>query len=81
MRYASIRKMDISNGEGLGVALFVQGCHFHCKNCFNQMTWDFKYGKEFNQEVEDLIIDYLKPEHIKKLRNYCISYQSPNIQG
>ena len=33
MRYASIRKMDISNGEGLGVALFVQGCHFHCKNC------------------------------------------------
>ena len=36
MRYASIRKMDISNGEGLGVALFVQGCHFHCKNCFNK---------------------------------------------
>mgnify|MGYP000996990539 FL=1 len=67
MRYASIRKMDISNGEGLGVALFVQGCHFHCKNCFNQMTWDFKYGKEFTKEVEDLIIDYLKPEHITGL--------------
>ena len=46
MRYASIRKMDISNGEGLGVALFVQGCHFHCKNCFNKETWDFNGGKE-----------------------------------
>ena len=67
MRYASIRSMDISNGEGVGVSLFVQGCRFHCKNCFNQMTWDFKYGKEFTKEVEDLIIDYLKPEHITGL--------------
>ena len=49
------------------VSLFVSGCTHHCKNCFNQMTWDFKYGKEFNQEVEDLIIDYLKPEHITGL--------------
>ena len=31
------------------------------------MTWDFKYGKEFTKEVEDLIIDYLKPEHITGL--------------
>ena len=49
------------------ISLFVSGCTHHCKNCFNQMTWDFKYGKEFNQEVEDLIIDYLKPEHITGL--------------
>ena len=46
MRYTSIRKMDISNGEGLGVALFVQGCHFHCKNCFNKETWDFNGGNK-----------------------------------
>ena len=31
------------------------------------MTWDSKYGKEFTKEVEDLIIDYLKPEHITGL--------------
>lgn len=46
MKYAAIRKMDISNGEGLGVSLFVQGCHFHCKNCFNKETWDFDGGNE-----------------------------------
>ena len=34
MKYSQIRSMDISNGEGVGVALFVQGCHFHCNNCF-----------------------------------------------
>ena len=47
MRYAQIRSMDISNGEGVGVSLFVQGCPFHCKNCFNSETWDFNGGKEF----------------------------------
>ena len=60
MNYAEIKNFDIANGLGVRVSLFVSGCTHHCKNCFNQMTWDFKYGKEFNQEVEDLIIDYLE---------------------
>ena len=45
MNYAQMRSMDISNGEGIGVSLFVQGCDFHCKNCFNSETWDFSKGK------------------------------------
>ena len=60
IRYASIREMDISNGEGIGVALFVQGCHFHCYNCFNQETWDFKKGKEWTQETENKFIELCK---------------------
>ncbi len=57
MRYAQIRELDISNGEGVGVALFVQGCHFHCQNCFNPDTWDFNGGKEWTNEAK---IDFLK---------------------
>ena len=60
MNYAEIKNFDIANGLGVRVSLFVSGCTHHCKNCFNQMTWDFKYGKEFTKEVEDLIIDYLR---------------------
>lgn len=52
MRYASIRELDISNGYGVGVSFFTQGCHFHCKNCFNQQTWDFDGGKEYTNETE-----------------------------
>lgn len=52
MRYAQIREMDVSNGEGVGVALFVQGCRFHCKNCFNPDTWNFDEGKEWTSEKE-----------------------------
>lgn len=66
MRYASIRKMDISNGEGLGVALFVQGCHFHCKNCFNKETWDFNGGNKLTfKEIEELLYQLSKPQYTR----------------
>ena len=59
--------MDISNGEGVGVALFVQGCHFHCYNCFNPDTWDFNGGKEWTQEIEDKLIELANKPYIKRL--------------
>lgn len=67
MRYAQIRKMDISNGEGIGISLFVQGCHFHCKNCFNQETWDFKGGKEWTPAVEEGFIKLAGKPYIKRI--------------
>lgn len=67
MRYTQIRKMDISNGKSIGVSLFTQGCPYHCKNCFNPETWDFDDGKEWTQETENLIIELLKPDYIKRL--------------
>ena len=67
MRYASIRELDISNGEGVGVALFVQGCHFHCTNCFNTETWDFNGGKDWTPEVEDKFIELASRPYIKRI--------------
>ena len=69
MRYAQVRSMDISNGEGIGVSLFVQGCPFnpHCTNCFNPDTWDFSGGKEWTPEVEDKLIELANRPYIKRL--------------
>ena len=67
MRYASIRDLDISNGNDVGVALFVQGCHFHCKNCFNQDTWRFDGGKEFTEEVMDKFLKLVNRDFIKRV--------------
>ena len=67
MHYATIKKNDIANGTGVRVSLFVSGCTHHCKNCFNPETWNFNYGKPFTKEVEDEIIEALKPDYIKGL--------------
>lgn len=67
MRYAQIRECDISNGEGVGVALFVQGCHFHCKNCFNSETWDFNGGKEWTKEVENKFLELIEKPYIRRI--------------
>ena len=67
MRYASIRDLDISNGNDIGVALFVQGCHFHCKNCFNKSTWDFDGGKEFTKETCDKFMKLVNRPFIKRV--------------
>nr|DAW87636.1 MAG TPA: anaerobic ribonucleoside-triphosphate reductase activating protein [Bacteriophage sp.] len=53
MRYATIRNMDISNGDGIRVALFLQGCSHHCKGCFNESTWDFNGGRELTKNIEN----------------------------
>ena len=67
MRYNQIRECDIANGEGIGVALFVQGCRFACKNCFNPDTWDFNGGKEWTQDTEDKLIELANKPYIKRL--------------
>ena len=67
MNYASIREMDISNGESIGVALFVQGCHFHCKNCFNSETWDFNDGKEWTEDIKNKFLKLIDKPYINRI--------------
>ena len=67
MRYNKIRKMDISNGKGVRVSLFVQGCTFNCKNCFNPETHDFNGGKEFTDETITHILDLCQNENVEGL--------------
>ena len=67
MNYAEIKKVDIANGPGVRVSLFVSGCRNHCKGCFNPETWDFDYGRPFTRETEDEIIEALRPSWIQGL--------------
>ena len=67
MRYNLIRKMDISDGPGVRVSIFMQGCEFHCKNCFNPETWSFDGGQEFTDDTINEVIELGKPDHIKGL--------------
>ena len=67
MNYCNIKPRDIADGVGVRVTLFVSGCRNHCKNCFQPETWDFNYGEPFSKEVEDRIIEELRPDFIDGL--------------
>ncbi len=64
MHYATIKWTDIANGEGVRISLFVSGCTHHCKNCFNQVAWDFHYGSAFDEEIQEKILKELKSDYL-----------------
>lgn len=67
MNYATIKPVDIANGPGVRVSLFVSGCTHHCKDCFNEEAWDFHFGNAFTEETQETIIGYLDHDYIEGL--------------
>ena len=67
MNYATIKWTDIANGVGVRVSLFVSGCTHRCKNCFNEVAWDFNYGEPFDESVQEKIRKQLRAPFIDGL--------------
>ena len=67
MNYADIKEIDIQDGDGVRVSIYVSGCHFHCKECHNPEAWDFNYGKEFTEKEIDYIIEKMDNDYISGL--------------
>ena len=81
MNYGNIKNLDIANGEGIRVSLFVSGCTHHCKNCFNPETWDFAYGKPFTEETENEILKLLEPDFVQGITLLGGEPMDPHNQG
>ncbi len=64
MNYATIKWTDIANGQGVRISLFVSGCTHRCKNCFNEVAWDFSYGNLFDEEIQEKILSELASDYI-----------------
>ena len=67
MHYAEIKTCDIANGPGVRTSLFVSGCTHRCKGCFNEIAWDFNYGRDFTDDTIKEIIDSLAPDYVTGL--------------
>ena len=65
MNYATIKELDVANGTGVRVSLFVSGCTHHCPECFNSEAWDFNYGSEYTEETEEKIMKLLSRGYIE----------------
>lgn len=67
MNYASIKPVDVANGTGVRVSLFVSGCTHRCKGCFNSEAWDFDYGDLYTDETQKYILSCLDKTYIRGL--------------
>ena len=67
MYYADIKKVDVANGPGVRVSLFVSGCSHRCEGCFNPETWSFDFGVPFGETEMEKILSFLDKDHIRGL--------------
>lgn len=63
-KYANIKYCDVANGTGIRTSVFISGCTHKCKNCFNEVAWDFNYGEELTASIITDIINSAEPEYI-----------------
>jgi anaerobic ribonucleoside-triphosphate reductase activating protein len=65
MHYGALKTVDIADGPGVRVTLFVSGCHIHCEGCQNAIAQDFSYGGEFTENTLNEILTALEPDYIE----------------
>ncbi|MFM2481063.1 anaerobic ribonucleoside-triphosphate reductase-activating protein [Celerinatantimonas sp. YJH-8] len=66
MHYSQYYPIDVVNGPGTRCALFVSGCTHQCKGCYNQATWRFDAGCEFDDGMLAQIIGDLQDTEIPR---------------
>jgi len=66
MNYLQYYPVDVVNGPGTRVTLFVSGCVHACRGCYNKTTWKLDAGHLFTQQMEDQLIADLNDDRIKK---------------
>ena len=67
MHYAEVKYFDVANGPGIRVSLFVSGCPHACPGCFNEIAWNYEYGEEYTEEVEEKILKAVSRAEIQGL--------------
>ena len=67
MNFADIKRVDVANGPGVRVSLFVSGCTHRCPGCFNPETWDFAFGAPFGEEQLRELLTLLDRPYIRGL--------------
>ena len=70
MKYAGLMENDFSDGCGVCVSLWTQGCPHKCHGCHNPQTWDFNGGHEVPDDIRGEIIKAISANGIT--RNFSI---------
>lgn len=66
-RIIDYKSFNFVDGEGVRNSLYVSGCMFHCKGCYNAATWSFKAGIPYTKELEEQIMRDLAQPYVQGL--------------
>lgn len=67
MNIAGVKKLEVENGTGIGLSLFVSGCPHKCKGCHNEQAWDKFYGEQYkHSHLEEIIKFYKDYKYVKR---------------
>lgn len=61
------KPFNFVDGEGVRCSLYLSGCKFHCEGCYNQATWNFRYGSPYTKELEERIMTDLSQSYVQGL--------------
>ncbi|WP_069386297.1 anaerobic ribonucleoside-triphosphate reductase activating protein [Cellulosimicrobium cellulans] len=53
---ADYKPFVMVDGEGVRCSLYVSGCLFACEGCFNEAAWSFRYGRPYDDALEDRVL-------------------------
>ncbi|AME09876.1 ribonucleoside-triphosphate reductase activating protein [Gemella sp. oral taxon 928] len=66
-KYADYKPFQFVDGEGVRCSIYLSGCLFGCKECFNESIQNFNAGKDYTMELEDRIISDLRHPYVQGL--------------
>lgn len=66
-RVIDYKAFNFVDGEGVRNSLYVSGCMFHCKGCYNAATWSFNAGMPYSEELEEQIMTDLAQPYVQGL--------------
>lgn len=61
---AKIESHSFVDGEGVRCSVYVSGCPFQCKKCYNEKAQIFKYGETFSEDILQEILENCAPSYI-----------------
>lgn len=63
-KIAEVKYNQVLEGEGLRCSLYVTGCPFACKNCYQKSLWNQNQGVEWTEDLEAELFDYLGKTYV-----------------
>ncbi|PCH13668.1 Pyruvate formate-lyase 1-activating enzyme [Streptococcus parauberis] len=66
-RVIDYKAFNFVDGEGVRNSLYVSGCMFHCKGCYNAATWSFRAGIPYTSVLEEQIMTDLAQPYVQGL--------------